>query len=322
MFHLYFLDHYINNSDYSNPNKQYFSRLETPYESDHYTVHNMKFNPSLIKTDQGMIIEKTKEELSYAYDRNEEYIKDKGINDDIYISYSFIFKNVMIEFERKYKRIQDIISEIGGFYKFAQLVAFYLNYLYNSYIVLSDTQILLNNLIQTEKGNINTQKNIFRKINSFKDSEDKNEKPKEKDKNDISSSARINNSKTNKSRNIINPKDETSSNINSTNLKIKRTDYNIDRNKIKNLILNNENTENTLKSYHSSFYKFLLYKLSCDKKNKYYYIYHNFRIKIISEEHFIRSHLNIYNLLKANAKKRNTNKRRFSYQIKDLMNLI
>ena len=322
MFHLYFLDHYINNSDYINPIKQYFSRLETPYESEQYTIHNIKFNPSFIKTDHGMIIEKTKEELSYAYDRNEEYIKDKGINDDIYIGYSFFFKNVMIEFERKYKRIQDIISEIGGFYKFAQLVAFYLNYLYNTYIVLSDTQILLNNLIQTEKGNNNTQKSIFRKINSFKDIEDKNEKPKEKDKNDkndISSSARINNSKVNKSRNIINPKDDNSSNINSTNLKMKQTGYNIDRNKIKNLILNNENT---LKTYHSSFYKFLLYKLSCDKKNKYYYVYHNFRIKIISEEHFIRSHLNIYNLLKANAKKRNTNKRRFSYQIKDLMNLI
>ena len=95
--------------------------------------------------------------------------------------------------------------------------------------------------------------------------------------------------------------------------------YNIDRNKIKNLILTNENT---LKTYHSSFYKFLFYKLSCNKKYIYYNIYHDFRIKIISEEHFIRSHLNIYNLLKVNVKKRNANKRKFSYQIKDLMNLI
>ena len=323
MFHFYFLDHYINNSDYMNPNKQYFTRLETPYESDKYTVHNIKFMPSLIKTDYGMIMEKKREELSYAYDRNEEYLKDKGKTDDIFISYSFIFKNVMIESERQYKRIQDIISEIGGFYKFAQLIAFYLNYFYHSYIALSDTHILLNNLIQTEKGNINTQKNIFRKITNTKDIEDKNEKPKEKDKNDISSSARINDSKANKSRNIINPKDDNnndkSSNINSTNIKLKQMGHNIDRNKIKNLLLNNEDT---LKSYHGSFFKFLLYKLSCNKKNKYYYVYHNFRIKIISEEHFIRSHLNIYNLLKANAKKRNANKRRFSYQINDLMNLI
>ena len=319
IFHLYFLDHYINNSDYRNPNKPYFSRIETPFESGLFSVHSMKFNPSLIKTDYGIILKKTKEELSYAFDRNEEYIKDKGVNDDIYVSYSLLFKNVMIESERKYKRIQDIISEIGGFYKFAQLFAFYLNYLYHNYIVLSDTQILLNNLIQIEKDNINSQNNIFQKLKNSKDIEDINEKQKEKDKIEISSTSRNNNSKTNKSKSIINPGNENNSTFNSSSMKIKQMNYNIDRNKIKSLILTNENT---LKTYHSSFYKFLFYKLSCNKKNIYYNVYHNFRIKIISEEHFIRSHLNIYNLLKVDAKKRNANKKRFSYQIKDLMNLI
>ena len=318
LVHLYFLDHYINNSDYRDPVKSYLSRLETPFDTDLYTVNNMKFNPSLIKTDNGIILEKSKEELSYAFDRNEEYIKDKGADDDIYVSYSFIFKNVMIESERKYKRIQDMISEIGGFYKFAQLFAFYLNYYYNRYIVLTDTQILLSNLIKVEKGSITIQKNIFEKINNLKDIEEKNEKPKEKEKSDINSSARINN-KGNKSKSIINPKEDNSSNISISVLKSKQPESNIDRNKIKNLILSNENT---LKTYRSSFYKFLLYQLSCDKKNKYYNVYHKFRVKIISEEHFIRSHLNIYNLLKVNAKKRNANKKRFSYQIKDLMNLI
>ena len=319
IFHLYFLDHYINNSDYRNPIKPFFSRIESPFESGLFSVHSMKFNPSLIKTDYGIILKKTKEELSYAFDRNEEYIKDKGVNDDIYVSYSLLFKNVMIESERNYKKIQDIISEIGGFYKFAQLFAFYLNYFYHSYIVLSDTQILLNNLIQIEKDNINSQNNIFQKLKNSKDIEDINEKQKEKDKIEISSTSRNNNSKTNKSKSIINPGNENNSTFNSSSMKIKQMNYNIDRNKIKSLILTNENT---LKTYHSSFYKFLFYKLSCNKKNIYYNVYHNFRIKIISEEHFIRSHLNIYNLLKVDAKKRNANKKRFSYQIKDLMNLI
>ena len=197
LFHLYFLDHYIKNSDYRNPNKPYFSRLETPYESGLYSINNLKFNPPLIKTDYGIILQKIKEELTYAYDRSEEYTKDKGVNEDIYASYSFIFKNVMNESERKYKRIQDIISEIGGFYKFAQLFAYYLNYFYNSYIVLSDTQILLSNLIQIEKSNIKSQKTIFKKLYDLKDIEDKNEKPKEKHKNNFISSSRINNSRTN-----------------------------------------------------------------------------------------------------------------------------
>ena len=317
MFHLYFLDHYINNSDYKNPNKPYFSRIESPFELGHYTVNNLKFNPSLIKTDYGFILEKIKEELSYAYDINEGLVKDKGENDDIYNCCSFIFKNVMIESERKYKRIQDIISEIGGFYKFTQLLAFYLNYFYNNYIVLSDTQILLNNLIQTEKDNTNKSRNFFQRLNNFKDIEDKNENPKEKDKNELSSTTRINNSKVNKG--IINSKDGNSSNINNTNLKINQQKYNIDRNKIRNLVLNKKNT---LKTHQNSFYKYLFYKLYCNKKNKYYTVYHNFRKKIISEEHFVRSHLNIYNLLKVSEKKRNKTKKRLSYQINNLINLM
>jgi len=275
----------------------------------------LKFNPSLIKTDHGIIVEKIKEEISYAYNGIEELVKDKGENDDIYNCYSFCFKNVMIESERKYKRIQDIISEIGGFFKFAQLLAFYLNFYYNSYIVLSDTQILLNNLIQIEKDNTNKSRNVFQRLNNFKDIEDKNKKPKEKYKNELSSTTRINNSKSNKG--IINSKDGNSSNINDTNLNQQK--QHIDRNKIKNLVLNDKNT---LKTYNNSFYRFLLYKLYCDKKNKYYIVYHNFRTKIISEEHFIRSHLNIYNLLKVNEKKRNKTKKRLSYQINDLINLI
>jgi hypothetical protein len=314
IFHIYFLDHYVNSSDYNNPKKLFFSRLETPLDLEQYTVHHMKFKPFIIKTDSGYILERTKEELSYSYDRNEEYINEKG-STDLFISYSFMFKNVMLEYERKYKRIQDIISEVGGFYKFAQIIAFYLNYLYNNYIVLTDTQILLSNLIKEEQGNINFKENIFQKLKDLKEIRDRNEKPKEKEKTDNSTTARINNNKRNKY--IINQGVENFLNNNNTN--INQSNYSIDRNKIKSLVLSKENT---LKRYHSTFFKFLLYRLSCDGKNNYYKVYHSFRIKIISEEHFIRSHLIIYNLLKAKKEKRNRYKKRYSYQIDDLMNII
>ena len=48
--------------------------------------------------------------------------------------------------------------------------------------------------------------------------------------------------------------------------------------------------------------------------------YEDFRKKIISEEHLIRNHLNIYNLLKIS--KRKLNSRRNSYRLKDLINLV
>ena len=57
----------------------------------------------------------------------------------------------MIESERIYTKLQELFSIIGGFFNFAQIVAFYVNYFYNNYICLFDTQLLLNDLIQTEK---------------------------------------------------------------------------------------------------------------------------------------------------------------------------
>ena len=69
-----------------------------------------------------------------------------------------------------------------------------------------------------------------------------------------------------------------------------------------------------------SFWDFLCYKITCGKKVKFFIVYEKFRKKIISEEHIIRNHLNIYNLLKVTERKRHN--RRSSYQIKDVMNLI
>ena len=57
------------------------------------------------------------------------------------------------------------------------------------------------------------------------------------------------------------------------------------------------------------------------KKKYLFKVYENFRIKIISEEHLIRNHLNIYNLLKVTEKKRHY-RRRISYQLKDLLKLV
>ena len=130
-------------------------------------------------------------------------------------------------------------------------------------------------------------------------------------------------------------KNKTPSNNDNTN--INNIKYNIDTNKIKNLVLNNENNENNefnefnenneniktkLKKSNNSFFRFLLYKFCCDKKNTYFDVYSKFRMKIISEEHFIRNHLNIYHLLKLKEKRGNRIKKRHSYKIDNLINLV
>jgi hypothetical protein len=89
-----------------------------------------------------------------------------------------------------------------------------------------------------------------------------------------------------------------------------------EKNKIKEKSKSTQNTETRIKY----FFDFILFKLFCAKKYKWFKVYHNFRIKIISEEHLIKNHLNIYNLLRATHNKRRF--RRNSYQLKDLIKLI
>ena len=70
----------------------------------------------------------------------------------------------------------------------------------------------------------------------------------------------------------------------------------------------------------NNFFSYLIFKFSFEKKNTYHKIFKDFRMKMISEEHLVKNHLNIYNLLKANERKKSF--RRRSLLLKDLINLV
>ena len=73
----------------------------------------------------------------------------------------------------------------------------------------------------------------------------------------------------------------------------------------KSIELKNDNNKkiNIISISKNNFCHFLLYKINSEKYNDFKY-YENFRMKIMSEEHLIRNHLNIYHLLKVTEKKR------------------
>ena len=86
--------------------------------------------------------------------------------------------------------------------------------------------------------------------------------------------------------------------------------------------MNNKNINNkeNSKNKKNNIFDFLCYKINCKKKAQNFRIFENFRIKIISEDHIIKNHLNIYNLLKVTEKKRYL--RSNSYSLKDIINFV
>ena len=244
-------------------------------------------------------------------------------------------KNIMEYYERTYKRIQEVISSIGGINQVITIIAIYLNYIYNNYVVLSDTEILLHSSISNEKYIHKKKSNEYRDLKKkMKDLEKPNNNNNEinndnnNENNKIAKSKKYNEKeKKHYNTNYLNEDNDMSkSNNNIINKDPKKNytdierDFNESKNKDKNDNNNNDKEDVEYKNKNNNFWNYLIYAITFKNRKKLFKVYEDFRIKIISEEHLIRNHLNIYNLMKVTEKKRHN--RRNSYQLKDLIKLV
>ena len=291
--HFNFIDQYVDILNYKTPNKKYIYRIENSLDNDNYSVNHLNFNPSIIKTHNGFILEKYIEEKGYFYDRNDvfTYLR-KG---DIHMIYSLWMNNRMNYNERTYKKIQDILSEVGGVAQAIMTIALFMNNFINRYIILYDTQQLLN------KANISITE-ICAKKKEIKINESYNcefTSVKEINKDEINSICPETKEEImEKKENSVNQKQDIEKPIynNDQNYKYEEPEI-VDK-------INNKKNENSGKNNKSkeklSFWNFFVYKLSFGKKHNIMRIYEAFREKVISVENLTRNHLNILNLLKFN----------------------
>ena len=329
IFHFYFVNHYVNVLNYEEPNFKFFYRIESPLFKDQYSANDLNIDPALIKTSDGLVFDHTHEEVSYIFERNDVYTgSNEGQN--VYMVYAFFLKNMVEYYQRTYKRVQEIISNIGGINQAITIIAVFLNDFYNSFIVLYDTEKLLYSSIHIEK-NIHKKKSAqYQSSKKIKESEKLNKNNENTETIKASERKKIKSSdkdEKNKSENDISINNNISKSNNFlSNLQEKK---NRDEKSILNALKESESkkfpsvsTLMTIQEFKSkkTFWNYFCYRVSCKKKKKFFKIYENFRTKIISEEHLIRNHLNIYNLLKVTERKRHS--RRNSYQLKDLLNLV
>ena len=320
VMNLYFIDNFINVLNYKNPINRFFHRIENPIKKKVLSQNDINFNPVIVKSHDGFVFDNINENISYTFDRNDVYI-DSYEGSKTYISYCFILKNTREYYERVYKRIQDLISLIGGLFQAINIIAYYINSLYHNFIVLSDTEASLNASIHTEK--------VIHKIKLDELRTSKMKDIKKKKKNDENKKTyenqKLNESKNNKT-DLSDKDDKDMSKISFnyiSNLKEKYRNFNLkNNNKINNNIIN-KNDDFNKKNIHilnekNNFFYYLFYKITCNKNNP-FKIYENFRMKIISEKHLIRNHLNIYNLLKVTEKRRH---KRNTYHLADLIKLV
>ena len=109
--HLFYIENYIDVSNYNNPSTKMFSRLESSIEKNAYSINHLNFNPYIVRTNNGLIFENIEEEISYIYERNDVFTYNDKKDENIYCVYYFWLNNRMNYYERFYKRIQDFIFQ-------------------------------------------------------------------------------------------------------------------------------------------------------------------------------------------------------------------
>ena len=210
------------------------------------------------------------------------------------------------------------------------MIASFINSIYNDYISLYDTSELLNFLIDKEKNPLKDENNNNKeliKINLNNNSLSNNKEEDKKYEANLTKNDEILKMKPVRLPPLF-PKDGEKDKIKYSTHREMLTDENMNSDGKKEKNCSTKNTEeindnnivnaNTLETNKKSYFcGYILYLITCKKKNNFYNIYKDFREKIISEEHVFRNHLKIYNLSKISQK--NKFMRKNSYKINDLI---
>ena len=299
------LDHNVDILNYRKPIINFFYSITNGLTSNSYIVNNLNFNPALIK----------------SYGNSIDFLDDKPIEQTAYF---FIWmQNSQEYYERHYKKLQELLSEIGGFANIVIVIAKCINYLIARFNMLFDTQELLTNIIEK---NVSIYEKLI-KTKSFKNFIWENNHKINED--NLNIKIKENRKENNEILNIENSLSEKNSDnkiINQRINVIKNNNLGEETNRIhKN---NNENSEQSIileqkpkdigklqrmstknyirrdfaligKKEKFNCFNYFFYIIFCKQVNSKIKYYEELRRLIISEECMIQNYLNIYKLLEA-----------------------
>jgi hypothetical protein len=168
------MNQYADVLNYEVPFSKYFYSVQSNIALDNYLVNNLYFDPAVMMTHNGYFFENIVESYSYFFQLHEKqnYINDDVNHIEIYnciTAFYFWMQNNLQHYERDYKRIQDILSDIGGINSIVLVIAHIINFFVTDYIILLDTEHLFLNI---DKDNfhrsLDRKTSIYKQINSIR----------------------------------------------------------------------------------------------------------------------------------------------------------
>ena len=166
IIYLYFTDIQVDPTNYKLPIQQYLQTITTIIGNEKTYIESfIHFSPIKLKTNEGSLFGDSYEENSVCFDYNRKGSAENNKDYFILTKYYHLMQNNVQIYERIYYNIFDLLSEIGGVVQSIFYLFFWVNYLYNRYIIAYDT----NSLFFTVKYNNDKGPNL-KNINKLKKS--------------------------------------------------------------------------------------------------------------------------------------------------------
>ena len=318
------IDQYADTLNYENPFKKYFYAITTALTPDNYIINHLNFNPAVMITHDGLLFDKISKLPSYFFTQNEKQIlmTDPFTNVNIYdclLGFYFWMQNSLQYYERTYKRLQDVLSEIGGINSIVIVVAQMINFLAKGYIILLDTEDLF---LNADKNNY-IDENVRKRPTLFKKAKEIMAPPKRINRinraqilnlNASSSSSsnrqELRKEGSNISQNIL-PKDDIKDEKSerNENINIERSSYGFDFFKIDSNTSGIQNNQQIIEEG-----SFVIYNKKSNNNNKALNNNENNK-KIISSDSFNKNSINLYAKDIKDEKFKRIRRQKFSYCI-------
>ena len=150
--YLYFTDTQIDPTNYHAPIQHYFQTVTTIIGNEKTYIENfIYFSPMKLKTYMGSLLGKTYINDSYSFSYSRKGSTDNEKTLFTLTKYYHLLQNNVQIYERSYNNIFDLLSEIGGVVQSIFYIFFWVNYIYNRYIIAYDTNSLFFSVKENEK---------------------------------------------------------------------------------------------------------------------------------------------------------------------------
>ena len=155
---LQLIDNYADVLNYEHPFTKYFYSVSSGLFEESFTTNHLNFNPMTLISNDAIFFERIKKSFSYAFHQNEKTTSSSD-NRGIYVGFYFWMQNNMHYYDRKYKNFQDLLSDIGGLGSLLLNLAYFLNILVSNFVILFDTEGLLDDIESSKRFSKNIIKN-------------------------------------------------------------------------------------------------------------------------------------------------------------------